>query len=72
MSVIKPIVTANFADHVVQVLTPLLGPHTAKRALAMICKMRSRQRGISCLSTLRTMVGLVVAPTAPLSMAISG
>ncbi len=38
MSVIKPIVPASFADHVVEVLSPLLGPHTAKRALAMICK----------------------------------
>lgn len=27
-----------FAERVVSVLTPLLGPHTAKRALAMICK----------------------------------
>jgi hypothetical protein len=38
MSVIKPIVAASFADHVVEVLSPLLGPHTARRALAMICK----------------------------------
>lgn len=43
MSVIKPIVAANFADHVVQVLTPLLGPHTAKRALAMICKKAGKE-----------------------------
>ncbi len=43
MSVIKPIVTASFADHVVQVLTPLLGPHTAKRALAMICKRACKE-----------------------------
>lgn len=42
MSIIKPIVTASFAEHVVAVLTPLLGPHTAKRALAMICKRANK------------------------------
>jgi len=26
------------AERIVSVLTPLLGPHTARRALAMICK----------------------------------
>ena len=43
MSSIKPIVTAHFAEHVVEVLTPLLGPHTAKRALAMICKRAGKE-----------------------------
>jgi len=43
VSVIKPIVAANFADHIVQVLSPLLGPHTAKRALAMICKKAGKE-----------------------------
>jgi hypothetical protein len=32
-----------FADRVVDVLTPLLGPHTAKRALAMICKKAGKE-----------------------------
>ncbi len=41
VSIVRPI-TANFADHIVQVLTPLLGPHTAKRALAMICKRANK------------------------------
>ena len=36
-------VTASFADHIVEVLTPLLGPHTAKRALAMICKRADKE-----------------------------
>jgi hypothetical protein len=31
-------VSKPIADHVVDVLSPLLGPHTARRALAMICK----------------------------------
>lgn len=31
-------IDSPFAERVVSVLTPLLGPHTAKRALAMICK----------------------------------
>ena len=39
------------------------------RFSAMIARMRSRQRCISFLSTPRTIVGLVVAPTAPCSMA---
>ena len=43
MSNIKPIVMAHFAQHVVEVLTPLLGPHTAKRALAMICKRAGKE-----------------------------
>jgi hypothetical protein len=43
VSIIKPIVTANFAEHVVEVLTPLLGPHTARRALAMICKRANKE-----------------------------
>lgn len=33
----------GFADRVVTVLTPLLGPHTAKRALAMICKRAGKE-----------------------------
>lgn len=32
-----------FADRVVNVLTPLLGPHTARRALAMICKRAGKE-----------------------------
>ena len=43
VSIIKPIVSAHFAEHVVEVLTPLLGPHTAKRALAMICKRAGKE-----------------------------
>ena len=43
MSILKPMVTANFADHIIEVLTPLLGPHTAKRALAMICKRADKE-----------------------------
>jgi hypothetical protein len=31
------------ADHVIEVLTPLLGPHTAKRALVMICKRAGKE-----------------------------
>ena len=31
------------ADRVVSVLTPLLGPHTAKRALVMICKKAGKE-----------------------------
>lgn len=38
----KPI-DGPFADRVVAVLTPLLGPHTAKRALAMICKRAGKE-----------------------------
>ena len=34
---------AHLAQHVVEVLTPLLGPHTAKRALAMICKRAGKE-----------------------------
>ncbi|MBZ5715017.1 hypothetical protein [Nannocystis pusilla] len=39
-SVVPPVqpIDGPFAERVVTVLTPLLGPHTAKRALAMICK----------------------------------
>ncbi|MCY1068787.1 hypothetical protein [Nannocystis sp. RBIL2] len=37
MPPVQPI-DGPFAERVVSVLTPLLGPHTAKRALAMICK----------------------------------
>lgn len=37
MPPVQPI-DGPFAERVVNVLTPLLGPHTAKRALAMICK----------------------------------
>lgn len=33
----------SFADRVISVLTPLLGPHTAKRALAMICKRAGKE-----------------------------
>ncbi len=43
MSILKPIVTASVADHIVEVLTPLLGPHTARRALAMICKRAGKE-----------------------------
>ncbi len=43
MSIIKPTMPAQFAEHVVEVLTPLLGPHTAKRALAMICKRAGKE-----------------------------
>lgn len=31
------------ADQVIEVLTPLLGPHTAKRALVMICKRAGKE-----------------------------
>lgn len=34
---------ATVADHVIEVLSPLLGPHTAKRALAMICKRAGKE-----------------------------
>ena len=64
---IKPIATAHFADHVVHVLTPLLGPHTAKRALAMICKRAGKEPAelgtadlaIAC-STLRPMLRTLI------------
>lgn len=36
-------IDGSFADRVVAVLTPLLGPHTAKRALAMICKKAGKE-----------------------------
>lgn len=36
-------IAGSFADRVVTVLTPLLGPHTAKRALAMICKKAGKE-----------------------------
>ncbi|MDC0719568.1 hypothetical protein [Nannocystis bainbridge] len=37
MPPVQPI-DGPLAERVVSVLSPLLGPHTAKRALAMICK----------------------------------
>ncbi len=43
MSAIKPRGDSSFAEHVVHVLTPLLGPHTARRALAMICKRAGKE-----------------------------
>jgi len=45
VSVIKPIGESSFAEHIIHVLTPLLGPHTAKRALAMICKRAGKEAG---------------------------
>ena len=67
MSIIKPTTTAHFAEHVVDVLTPLLGPHTAKRALAMICKRAGKEPqelgtgdlAIAC-STLRPMLRTLI------------
>lgn len=38
-------IAGSFADRVVSVLTPLLGPHTAKRALVMICKKAGKEPG---------------------------
>lgn len=40
---LKPHASATVADQVIEVLTPLLGPHTAKRALAMICKRAGKE-----------------------------
>jgi hypothetical protein len=37
------LIAGSFADRVVSVLTPLLGPHTAKRALVMICKKAGKE-----------------------------
>lgn len=36
-------IAGSFADRVVSVLTPLLGPHTARRALVMICKKAGKE-----------------------------
>lgn len=44
MSPDQPI-DGSIADRVVHVLTPLLGPHTARRALAMICKRAGKDAG---------------------------
>jgi hypothetical protein len=43
LSAINPRGDSSFAEHVVRVLTPLLGPHTARRALAMICKRAGKE-----------------------------
>ncbi|MCA9713622.1 MAG: hypothetical protein H6713_26440 [Myxococcales bacterium] len=36
---------SKVATEVVRVLTPLLGPHTARRALAMVCKRAGKDSG---------------------------